>query len=100
MTDTDRLARNQRIADAMGIRGGVPYFGTDPFAADWLMRWLRDEKYLVQIDPVADMPGRGHCVTIMRSDTVGTALAQVTHHDWTVALALAADAAIKEAERV
>ena len=121
MTDSERQAC-KRIAKAMGLegrdaggvqtwthphptgfavrRGPCPNFFTEPDAADALMRWLRDEKYLVQLVPVADMPHRGHGVTILRSGAEGTAIAQASHHDWKTALALAADAAIQEAERV
>lgn len=119
MTEPDRQAANERVATAMGwvhnesiarltmVRwispGGLwrhnpPDFFADPKAADELMRWLRAKPRLWGV--VLDAWSAKPVVVRIVSDAVACHVIGIGEHDdWKVALALAADAAIKEAER-
>lgn len=110
-TDTEQREANERIATAMGLERRVscnwrvdgcyqpepPDFFADPKAADGLMRWLKGEHHDYTFDGVD--------VELMGDDSwrarihVGDIRCDGQHPDWKHALALAADAAIKEAER-
>ncbi len=107
-SDLDRQAVNERIATAMGYPHGPrgewlhkdgywrdcpPNFFTDPVAADELMRWLREHRYIVKIGTVIERDEHGetyraHCVSIDRLRPLPDS---VTNSDWMVALAAATE---------
>ncbi len=116
MTDSERQAC-KRIAKAMGLegrdaggvqtwthphptgfavrRGPCPNFFTEPDAADALMRWIESGRKIGWSVRVQTQPS-GWLVTVCHE--IGN-YARSSTEDWKCALALAADAAIQEAER-
>ena len=118
MADTDQREVCKRIATAMGWKfrkregtvdfwyqpNGVfytelPDFFADPVAADALMRWLDDNGYTWQLGNEREKSFKIQHYAAVEKDGATVVGYHQLSSSWSIALALAADAAIKEAAK-